>query len=344
MLQYYNMEEKSFKILSIDGGGIRGVFPAMFLASLEAELKSKGFEKWQIYQHFDLICGTSTGGILAIALALGIPAINIFRLYMDNAATIFGNKRNLLKSIFLPSYDRKNLEALLKETFTSCNQGIEPRLADCKTNVCIPIYDLLHGKPSICKNKYHPKFTRDYHIPAYQVALATAAAPTYFNPYSTKYKDLNGIDKTFSNKVDGGVVANNPALVGIIEAQSAFYQPLSNLRVLSIGTGYRKFTDSNNLQKCGLKYWVLPKPRILELFMQGQSQQVENLISLMYSGIDGEKKGTPTFVYKRVNTEFDGTSNIEMDETNRDKLNKLAEKATFEFSSCASEILKNYFV
>lgn len=337
------MGKESFKILSIDGGGIRGVFPSMFLASIEAELKAKGVENRQIYQHFDLICGTSTGGILAIALALGIPAIEIHKLYMENAAHIFGNKRGLFKCVFHPSYDRKHLETLLKETFTSHNNGEEPRLADCKTNVCIPIYDLLHGKPSVCKNNYHPKFTRDFHIPAYKVALATSAAPTYFNPYSTTYKDLNGIDKTFSNKVDGGVMANNPTLVGIIEAQAAFYQPLSSLKVLSIGTGYQKFTDGNNLQKCGLKYWLFPKKRIIELFMQGQSQQVENLISLLQNGIDSEKKHAPEFVYKRINTEFDGTSNIEMDETDKEKLNKLAEKAAFEFCTHASEIIDNYF-
>lgn len=337
------MEQESFKILSIDGGGIRGIFPAMFLACIEAELMAKGVEKWKMYQHFDLICGTSTGGILSIALALGIPAIEIHKLYMENSANIFGKKRGLLESVFHPSYDRKHLEILLKETFTSHNNGEEPRLADCKTNVCIPIYDLLQGKPSVCKNKYHEKFTRDYHIPAYKVALATSAAPTYFNPYSTNYIDLNGIEKSFSNKVDGGVMANNPALVGIIEAQAAFYQPLAKLRVLSIGTGYQKFTDGNNLQKCGLKYWLFPKKRIIELFMQGQSQQVENLISLLQYGIDSEKRHTPEFVYQRINTEFDGTSNIEMDETDKIKLKKLSEKAAFEFSTHASEIIANFF-
>ncbi len=337
------MDKKRFKILSIDGGGIRGIFPAMFLANVEAELQARGYKNWQIHQHFDLICGTSTGGILAIALALGIPAIKIHELYMKNAPQIFGNKRGLFKTVLRPSYERTNLEAILKETFTTYNNGKEPRLADCRTNVCIPIYDLLHGKPSVCKNNYHPKFTRDYHIPAYQVALATSAAPTYFNPYSATYIDLNGIEKTFSNKVDGGVMANNPTLAGIIEAQAAFYQPLSNLNVLSIGTGYQKFTDGNDLLKCGLKYWLFPKRRIIELFMQGQSQQVENLISLLQNGIDSEKKHIPEFVYKRINTEFDDTSNVEMDETNKGKLTKLAEKATFEFSTHASEIIQTFF-
>lgn len=82
-----------FKILSIDGGGIRGVFPAMLLANYEVELKAKGVENWQVYQNFDLICGTSTGGIMAIALSLGIPAKEIYEMYLNNAGLIFGDKK-----------------------------------------------------------------------------------------------------------------------------------------------------------------------------------------------------------------------------------------------------------
>ena len=182
---------KAFKILSIDGGGIRGVFPAMFLTQLEEELKSSGKENWQVYQNFDLICGTSTGGIIALALALGIPAKEIHELYLEHAKQIFGKKRKF-KQVFLSAYKRDTLETLLKSKFSS-EEGRELRLKDCKTNVCIPVYDLVEGKPSVYKNDYHPRFTRDYHIPAYQVALATAAAPTFFDPFSSEYIDLNGL-------------------------------------------------------------------------------------------------------------------------------------------------------
>ncbi len=102
--------EEQFKILSIDGGGIRGVFPAMLLANYEAELKAKGVEKWQVYQNFDLICGTSTGGIMAIALALGIPAKEIYELYLNNADTIFGNKKGFLRRFKFAAHKRDALE------------------------------------------------------------------------------------------------------------------------------------------------------------------------------------------------------------------------------------------
>jgi patatin-like phospholipase/acyl hydrolase len=104
---------KQFNILSIDGGGIRGVFPAKILTELEAKLKADGYEKWQIYEHFDLICGTSTGGILAIALALGIPAKELHDLYLKEAETIFGNKKGFFRSLRYASHERNKLECLI---------------------------------------------------------------------------------------------------------------------------------------------------------------------------------------------------------------------------------------
>jgi patatin-like phospholipase/acyl hydrolase len=337
------MENKPFKILSIDGGGIRGVFPAKILAELEAKLKADGHDKWQINEHFDLICGTSTGGILAIGLALGIPAQELHDLYLEKAKIIFGNKKNFLKQLRYASHERTQLESLIRNKYKEKSFGEEdPRLNDCKTNICVPIYDLLNGQPSVLKNKYHKRFTRDYHIPAYKAALATSAAPTYFTPYSSEYTDMSGAPQTFSNKVDGGVVANNPALLGIIEAQEAFKQKLPNIRVLSIGTGHQKFSDGADRKKWGILYWMAKdkKTRLIDLFMQGQSQMVENLISLMQNGIDKERKDKPTFLYKRITTELDDTLNIAMDETDIRKLNKLSERGRFEFNNNANEIIE----
>lgn len=343
--------KEPFKILSIDGGGIRGVFPAMILANLEAELKAKGVEKWQVYQNFELICGTSTGGIMAIALALGIPAKEIYELYLDNAKVIFGNKKGFLKRFKYSAHKRDELERLIKEKYQKYHDGEDgkdPRLKHCKTHVAIPIYDLMEGRPSVLKSKYHEAFVRDYHIPAYQAALATSAAPTYFDPYSSTYIDLNGLEKPFQNKIDGGVFANNPTLNGIVEAQKAFNLELEDISVLSIGTGHQKFCDAgidkkkNHRVKYGLHYWMLEggKKRLIDLFMQGQSQQVQNLISLMKNGID--RREPDNFEYLRIDTQLDDTCNIEMDETDKEKIKKLAEKANIEFQNNATFIIRNF--
>lgn len=337
------MSDKKFKILSIDGGGIRGIFPAMLLADLEAKLKADGKEKWQIYQNFDLICGTSTGGIIAIALALGIPAQEIYELYINKANTIFGSKKNKLSQLFYSTHSRDELEKLIQDKFKEANNNVDPILKDCKTNICIPVFDLLEGKPSVLKTAHHPRFTRDYHIPAYKAALATAAAPVYFDPYSTFYVDLHGNTKPFNNKVDGGVFANNPTLLGIIEAQVAFYQNLENLSVLSIGTGYQKFSDSTNRANWGILYWLNSKrKRIIELFMQAQSQQVENLVQLLQNGIDKEKQENPNFMHHRIDVQLDDTLSVAMDETDKNKLIALSQKASYQFHENATIIINGY--
>jgi len=336
------MENKPFKILSIDGGGIRGVFPAMFLTNLERELQRRGGEKNKIWEHFDLICGTSTGGIIAIALALGIPASEIYEMYLEKAGTIFGSKKNFIKRIFYSAHDRTNLESLIRNKFKAINNDVDPLLKDCKTGVCVPIYDLMEGAPSVLKSAYHPRFTRDPQRPAYIAALATSAAPTFFDPYSAAYIDTMGTKQPFNNKVDGGVFANNPTLLGIIEAQKAFGKNLSDLRVLSIGTGHQRFVDACSRKDWGIYYWMLQgnKKRLIELFMQGQSQQVQNLISLLQKGID--KSESDNFIYNRIDTELDETCIIELDETNKKKLEKLAEKATNAFHNNASKIIDTY--
>lgn len=340
------MKNKKFKILSIDGGGIKGVFPAFFLTLLEDELKKRKDGKTKIYQHFDLITGTSTGGIIAIALALGIPAKEIYQLYLDNAQKIFGNKKSLLwGQIMNSAHERDFLEKLVRKKFKEANNGEEPRLNDCKTDVCIPIYDLIRGNPSVLKTKYHPTFERDYHIPAYQVAMATSAAPTYFSPYTTDYIDLNGTKKNFVNKVDGGVMANNPTLVALLEALKAFKVDISDLEILSLGTGYKKFTDGNSRKKWGLHYWMMKnkRKRLIELFMQSQSQLVANYVSQLYQGIDKSERDNPNFIYDRIDVLLNEDNSIEMDESNIDKIKNFAELASIEFQDNRTLILKNHF-
>ena len=355
------MPDKPFRILSIDGGGIRGVFPAMLLANFEAELKSKGVANWQAYQNFDLICGTSTGGIMSIALSLGIPAQEIYDLYLQNAKLIFGGKKHWSKQLFVSGHDRNALEQLVREKFKEIKNGKEdPRLEACKTPVMVTIYDLLEGRPSVLKSKYHPAFVRDYHIPAYQAALATSAAPTYFDPYSGNYTDLKGIEQPFQNKIDGGVFANNPTLNGIVEAQKAFEVELKDLAVLSLGTGHQKFSDAgiktnkgllkllgikketSIRKKFGIWYWMMAdkKKRLIDIFMQGQTQQVQNLISLLKNGID--RREPDNFTYLRIDTQLNDNCKIEMDETDKDKIRKLAEKATIEFQNNATNIINNF--
>ena len=340
------MNKDKFKILSIDGGGIKGVFPAFYLALIEQELAKRTDGKTKIKDHFHLITGTSTGGIIALALSFGIPAKEIYDLYLNNSENIFGNKRSFFGRLRYSSHERASLEKLVRDKFKEYFDGEDPRIKDCKTDVAIPIYDLIKGNPSVIKTPYHASFKRDLHIPAYKVAMATSAAPTYFAPYSTDYIDLDGLDKPFRNKVDGGVMANNPTIIGLLEATKAFGKSLEELEILSLGTGYKKFTEGDSKRKkWGLFYWMLKddRKRLIELFMQSQSQLVENYISLLYQGIDKTEKDNPNFVYDRINVSLCEDDLIEMDESDSNRIKNFAELALSEFTETASTILKKHF-
>lgn len=358
-LKLLEMSKKKFKILSIDGGGIKGVFPAYYLMMLENELKNRKDGKVKLYQHFDLITGTSTGGIIAIALSLGVSAKEIYELYINNASNIFGKKKWLITQFFKSSHEREFLEKLVRNIFKKANGNVDPRLKDCKTDICIPIYDLIRGNPSVLKTKYHQAFTRDYHIPAYQAAMATSAAPTYFDPYNSVYTDLNGIEKNFANKIDGGMMANNPTLIAMVEAVKGFKVELSDLEILSIGTGHRNFTDGTSTKKrnfftklfiskrknWGLNYWMLKngRKRLIELFMQSQSQLVSNYLSLLQMGINREESDNPNFTYDRIDVKLNENNSIEMDEYDSIMIKNFAELAAIEYQYSSSEILKKHF-
>lgn len=335
------MSEKKFRVLSLDGGGIRGIFPAVILSEIEKELKSKEFKNWQIYQNVDLIFGTSTGGILALALSIGIPAEEIKNLYFDNAKKIFGNKKGFVKCIKHSSHDRASLKKLLEDVFKKHHHSATPKLKDCKVPVGVSIYDLSIGKPSVLKSLYHHRFTRDPNLPLLDASLSTSSAPTYFDPYSgNMYKDMKGDVLQFKNKVDGGVWANNPSLIALIEAQKAFNKELIDINLLSIGTGERIFLEPNRENKFGIWYWINNKrKRIIELFMQGQSQQVENILSLLKNGIDRQEPDN--FEYLRLNTLFKTeVENIEMDETDKDRLKDLETRALEVYNENKVEIYK----
>lgn len=335
------MLEKKFKILSIDGGGIRGVYPARFLAKLEADLGAP------LAEHFDLICGTSTGGILALALALKIPASQIQQLYVDNRKSIFPKfYRRWRLGLRRAKYNPNKLEELVKTKFAEANNNITPLIGDLSTRVCITGYDLINAKPKVFKTPHKPDYDTDLHIPAYQVAMATAAAPTYFNPYSNYYQiaEKEG-NEEFLMRVDGGVFANNPALIGLTEAHCALQIPYEDIELYSIGTGQVTYNETRSKvffgkinKSFGKLYWV-SKIRILDLMMQAQSRHVHDLCTI-YAGGTGSIKNK-IFEYHRIQDELPSSFKIAMDSNKKIKLETLMTMASNKYQNYGKSIVSS---
>src|SRR2546426_3847238 len=159
-----------FQIMSFDGGGIKGLFSAAVLAKLEDDLST------DISGHFDLIVGTSTGGIIALGLGLGMKPREIVQFYMEKGPKIFGSSLGLrrISHWFCRKFDQTPLRNALQECFK------DKRLADSKKRLVITSYNLGADDIYLFKTPHHKRLKRDYKVPMWEIALATSAAPTYF--------------------------------------------------------------------------------------------------------------------------------------------------------------------
>lgn len=218
---------RPFRILSIDGGGIKGLFPASILAGFEQRLcggRSAG-------DYFDLIAGTSTGGIIALGLSLGLPAAAIRDLYLEHGRAIFPPIEGPFAAprrwwrgksqVWRYTYEREPLERALN-TILGGRQ-----LGDAQRRLCIPSFEGAHGEVHVFKTPHHPDFKKDWEESMIDVALATAAAPTFFKTYRSG-------DRVFA---DGGVWANNPVMIGLIDALTAQGVDRDDIEILSISCG-----------------------------------------------------------------------------------------------------------
>lgn len=243
-----------FRVLALDGGGIMGTYTASVLAELE---RMTGKRVWE---HFDLITGTSTGGIIAVALGLGVPAHRVLELYVNEGPKIFPSPRLgwfgwawwTLKHMLCPKHSQEVLRRVV--------EGVvgDKKLGDSKVRLVIPAFDADRGSIQLFKTAHRPEYKQDYLLPASAVALGTAAAPTYFTAYTA------GGGGCY---VDGGVWANCPAMVGILEATCILKRPIESVEVLSIGTTTAPFHVSPRRRRGGLLRWGRGA---VTLFMQAQ--------------------------------------------------------------------------
>jgi patatin-like phospholipase/acyl hydrolase len=248
-----------YRILSIDGGGIRGIVTAVLMQRLKATPGLEGF-----LDNVDLVAGTSTGGLLALGIARGLGLDEIRDLYVNDGPEIFDDSwlDDLLDLGKLRGADYKS--APMRRVFKRI-LGEGTTLGQLRKRVLITAFDMDNEDEDELKRTWKPKLfhnfpgaRNDRHELAYKVAMYTAAAPTYF--------------PSVDGYIDGGVYANNPAMCALAQTQDKRYRPtpsLDEVELLSLGTGTSLFYIRGKTLDWGYVQWIKP------------------LISLMLDGISG---------------------------------------------------------
>lgn len=275
--------ESPIRILSLDGGGVRGIVPLLILNEIERITGRR------IHESFDLISGTSTGAIIACGLTVSengttpLYTINeIIDLYKNESKTIFP-KQNFLSewvSYFRPSFSSKGIDIVLRKYFKSL------KISNCLAPIIIASFDLRDNKPLLFKSRLANNGSHGYShrkdIELYDALRATSAAPTYLPSYKFDYTDIDGTNPKKVNCIDGGVYVNNPALAALTEIRQYYDDPIynyeefndDNLFILSLGTGmYNKDFTKSPTEKWGKLQWARP---VIDLMMQASSKLVDN--------------------------------------------------------------------
>ena len=244
---------KPFRILSLSGGGIRGIYQAYFLKKLEQRLGSP------LDNHFDLICGTSTGAIVGLAIAAKIDLAKIINLYKEKGNDIF--KKKFLGPLRRgPIYYNTNLRKHLLDTFGNL------KLQDIDKKVLITAASINKVKHRVFSNM-NDEDPFDLNLPLVDVILSTTAAPTFFSPY----KPTEG-EQVY---VDGGLWANSPAQVGINYAHKYLGVSYEKIHMVSIGTS--KSDDGITLEKFNqMRQLSFSTPKtIIDLFFSTQESYAQ---------------------------------------------------------------------
>ena len=252
----------SFRILSLAGGGVKGAFSAGFLAEIE-KMTGK-----RVADHFDLVTGTSTGGIIALGIGLGLSCHEILHFYKSHGPRIFpvtGLQRRLrpIYRTLWPKHSQRQLRVALETVFEEATMG------DSSKRLVIPAFDGVSGRIHLFKTAHHEDYRQDPLVLAVDVAMATSAAPTFFSAHSLG----NG-----SSYIDGGVWANCPAMLGVLEAICILKERPENVDLLSIGTTTEPFYVTKRRRIGGIFQW---HKGIVDLLLQAQSDAVLGQVKIM---------------------------------------------------------------
>ncbi|MCX6181858.1 MAG: patatin-like phospholipase family protein [Bacteroidetes bacterium] len=316
---------KLIRVLSIDGGGIRGIIPGQVLVYLEKQLQIKsGNANARIADYFDFVAGTSTGGILTCALltpdAPGstkakYTATEVLGFYKDRGTDVFNlpfwHKIKSADGVVDEKYPSDGIESALKDYFA------DGQFKDLIKPCLITSYDIERRRAHFFTS-IDAKVDADSNFKVVDVARSTSAAPTYFQAASVKA--MSG--KEFA-LIDGGVFANNPTLCAYAEirqhvknfADSQKNATAKEMMILSIGTGVSEKTYMyEDAKDWGMAQWVKP---IIDIMMSGVSETTDFVLQQMFDSVDKPEQ------YVRVNIEIPQGTSTEMDNATPENIKAL---------------------
>ena len=305
-----------YRILAIDGGGMRGIIPAKILTHIENEVGKK------IAEMFDLIVGTSTGGLIAAAAVTknkqGKPkftAEEIANIYTKHGAEIFEKsflrEATSVKGAFEERYDHDALEKILGEYLGNAT------LKDCFKDIVMPSYDIELREPYFFKTRRaNESPDRNHYLR--DAVRATSAAPTYFEP--APVWSLQDPEPTRRVLVDGGVFVNNPAMCALAEAIS-LKNELDDILLLSLGTGgLDEKIAYKEAKNWGYASWARP---LIDVMMDGNADATDYHLNQLLPGLDKPEKQR----YFRFDIAFGKDGPDKLDDASPENIAKLEEKA-----------------
>ncbi|HXF90881.1 MAG TPA: CBASS cGAMP-activated phospholipase [Candidatus Nitrosotenuis sp.] len=284
-------------IVSFDGGGIRGLLSTRIVQKIEDELGDS------ITNVANCFAGTSTGGLIALGYASGYKTDEIIDLFINKKDEVFSRSPwRKLKSVFGltdEKYDTQPFERLIKSYY-----GEQTTLRDLKPNVIVPGTNITKGEALIF-DSYLAKRNVDHNYPIWQIARATSAAPTYFEPM-----EIHG-----DAIVDGGLIANNPSTVAMARIKQYFgCEALKELKVISVGTGnYHDGIPYSKAKNMGILEWASPI-----------SSQMMSASSKLFDSLTQDLMNSPQ-QYIRLNQEL--VEDIKLDDIQPENIQKIEDMA-----------------
>ncbi|KAH0684917.1 hypothetical protein KY285_022637 [Solanum tuberosum] len=339
---------KFITILSIDGGGIRGLIPATILEYLESQLQELDGEDARLADYFDIIAGTSTGGLVTAMLTAPnkdnrplFAAKDIKPFYLEHGPKIFPqNNMILIGSIikgwrFLtgPKYDGKYLREVIKEKLG------ETKLHETLTNVVIPTFDIKNIQPTIFSTFEAKKYSR-MDAKLFDICIGTSAAPTYLPAHNFQTQNEDGKFQEF-NLIDGAIAANNPTFIAINEVtkqifeQTPYFKNFDEMKpanygkflVISIGTGSAKLVhkyDAKIASNWGIFGWLSDggSNPIIDAFADASNDMVDYHISVVFQCVCSQKQ------YLRIQDDTLSGADSSVDISTKENMDKLVEIGT----------------